>query len=167
MSTTPPPVPPPIGPPPPAASPWRWIGYAAVIVAALLVGAGIGTATTLYVTNDRSSDGYLVTVFLDDEITPAQRAAVESALAQAYPDDRVRAQSREQTLRSLRDDYAGALDVAAEQAEVAESFRVEIDAGALDCPALAPVLKLSGVRLVTVLQPATEHRANPLLLDCP
>jgi hypothetical protein len=82
------------------------------------------------------------------------------------PPERIRRQSRERTLESLREDYLKEFGAEA-TAGLGESFRVELPGSSIDCAALAPVGKMSGVRLVTVGQPADDSRPYALLLECP
>ncbi|MGN9913885.1 permease-like cell division protein FtsX [Phytohabitans sp. LJ34] len=153
--------------PPGRSAPWpRWVVYSLVVLAALVGGAVAGATVTLLVVEDRPEDLHVVTVFLDGGATAEQRTAVESALSRMYPPDRIRRQSREQTLETLREDYLK--DFGAEvKAELGESFRVELPGSSIDCPALAPVGKMPGVQLVAVGQPADDDRPYALLLECP
>lgn len=174
MSTMPPEspadAPPPAMPPGPPAGPSTprpsWVVYALVVVAALVGGAVIGATVTFLAVEDGPSDLHVVTVFLDGDATTEQREAVQSALSRMYPPERVQRQSREQTLESLREDYLKEFGDKV-KSELGESFRVELPGSSIDCPALAPVGKMPGVRLLTVGQPADDDRPYALLLECP
>jgi cell division protein FtsX len=162
----------PMPPESPAARPgsWpRWVGYAAVIVAAFLCGAVIATAVTLRVVDDRSQDRHIVTVFMNGTATAEQKAAVESALSRLYPTGSVRLEGGKRTLERLREqveDVDGTTG-AGESPEAPESFRVEVAGTSIDCGPLAPVAELTGVRLVTVGRPPAAGRPNALLWTCP
>lgn len=170
MSTMPSESPPPaVSPGPPAGRSTprpSWVVYALVVVVALVAGAVTGATVTFLAVDDGPSDLHVVTVFLDGEATTEQRAAVQSALSRVYPPERIQRQSREQTLESLREDYLKEFGDKV-RSELGESFRVELPGSAIDCPALAPVGKMTGVRLVTVGQPADDDRPYALLLECP
>ncbi|MGI5212724.1 permease-like cell division protein FtsX [Plantactinospora sp. CA-290183] len=173
--TVPPPtVPPPTVPPPAGAGrPGRWPSWivpvaVAVAVVAMLVGAATATGILVAQRVWQAGDRYVVTVFLADDVTAEQKRAVESALSARYPADRVRAEDPERTWQRLREEYADEPNLVpdAEPGNRPASLRVETTAKVFDCARVTPVTRMPGVRLVTVVRPATEDHPNLLFLAC-
>ncbi|MCW6003430.1 permease-like cell division protein FtsX [Micromonospora sp. CPCC 205371] len=144
----------------------RWLLYVAVVAGVFVSSAIAATTVTLLVADGEPRDRYVVTVYLKNEVTDADRTTLRSELSRLYPRDRVQLDSPERTAeryRELRGDESGSSD---ESIKV-ESFRVEIGGPSPDCAALAPVKQMAGVGLVTVVQPPGEGSTHALLLACP
>lgn len=137
----------------------------AVVLASLIGGAVSATAVTLLVVDDGARNRYIVTVFLADNVTAADQTAVASTLSRLYPKSRVELRGREQTVEYVRK-YFKDSDII-DGSEVGQSFHVDVVSTSIDCAALGPVKKMSGVRLVLVVQPPAEGRPHTLALQCP
>ncbi|MGI5152716.1 permease-like cell division protein FtsX [Plantactinospora sp. CA-294935] len=146
-----------------------WIVVAAVALAAMLVGAVAAAGSFLVLSLvGQPQDRYVVTVFLSTDVTAGQKGAVESALSARYRTEKVRLDSAEETSERYREQFQGTLDTTGgTPEEVSESFRVETTGEVFDCAVLAPVERMAGVDLITVVQPPAGDRRYGLLVDCP
>jgi cell division protein FtsX len=144
----------------------RWLLYVAVVVGAFVSGAVAATAVTLLAVDEGPRERYIVTVFLKDEVTTAEKTALQSALSRLYPTERVQLESREQTAERFREQYGNTFLGTGDPVYV-ESFRVEIGGPSIDCAALAPVKEMAGARFLTVVQPPAEGNPHTLVLECP
>ncbi|MGK5739295.1 permease-like cell division protein FtsX [Micromonospora sp. URMC 103] len=143
---------PPGAPESPAPRRRRWIPLVLVGVVAMLVGAGAATAVTLAVTRSEPHE-YAVNVYLEQDATPEQKAAIGSALDVLKPVER-RFETREQAwahYKELFKDHPEALAAGSLDA-MPESFRLRTRSRTFDCALLAPVRDLPSVDKIQVLQ---------------
>ncbi|MDQ7907498.1 permease-like cell division protein FtsX [Phytohabitans sp. ZYX-F-186] len=144
----------------------------AVVVAAMLCGAGAATAVTLLVVRDeqpQSTREYEVRVILDVDLPAEQKAAVESALSSRYPADTIGLETREEAYQRFKETYKDDPDLveSVRPESLPESFVVTTTVEAFDCAALSPVERMDGVEAIRVWQPAAAGRPCAVLLDCP
>ncbi|MCA2219413.1 permease-like cell division protein FtsX [Jidongwangia harbinensis] len=154
-----PPAPPgPPGPPaPPRPSRLWFVVTAAVTVLALAAGAA-GAVSVLLVSGWRKplDREYQVSVFLKDDITEAQRTAVQTELAKFPARDGVRFESRAEAFKRFEELWKDEQDKPQVEADdLPESFRLTVIATEFDCAPLRAVGALPGVnRPIVSMMPA-------------
>ncbi|MEU7800325.1 permease-like cell division protein FtsX [Micromonospora arborensis] len=127
---------------------------------AAIVGALVATAVTLAVTRTQPHE-YVVSVFLQQDATDEQKAAVESALDALEPVER-KFESREQAWENYRKLFKDRPDLLAAGSLEAmpESFRVTTKSRVFDCALLVDVRDLAVVDKIQVIQRPTEDEAG-------
>ncbi|MET7670447.1 permease-like cell division protein FtsX [Micromonospora luteifusca] len=127
---------------------------------AAIVGALAATAVTLAVTRTQPHE-YAVSVFLEEDATPEQKAAVESALDALDPVER-KFESREQAWENYRKLFKDRPDLlsAGSLEAMPESFRLKTKSRMFDCAPLVRVRELAAVDKIQVIQRPTEDEAG-------
>ncbi|MBM7489309.1 cell division transport system permease protein [Micromonospora luteifusca] len=150
----------PAAPAPPASRKGPWIPLVLVGGVAAIVGALVATAVTLAVTRTQPHE-YVVSVFLQQDATDEQNAAVESALDALEPVER-KFESREQAWENYRKLFKDRPDLLAAGTLEAmpESFRVTTKSRVFDCALLVDVRDLAVVDKIQVIQRPTKDEAG-------
>jgi cell division protein FtsX len=180
--TFPVPVPPPSttdGPPAPsgtAADPQgpdqdrparRWLALVSVAVVAALLGAAVATGViVLSGWRAEPSHRFSVLVFLNTDVTAAQRDAVRSRLTALHPVGGVQFEDRAQAWQKFQKnfkDLAPDLANSSRPESMPESFRLVLRARAFDCSVLAPVRALPGIDEIKVVQYPEKGRPGAMI----
>lgn len=144
----------------PEKSAWRSrFLLAAVAVFAALVGAAAATGVFLATgLPGRPAHRYAVNIFLEGDVTAAQRAAIEAALPAFQPNGKVRFETREEAWKRFQEMMKDRPDVLedARMESMPESFKLETEGPRFDCTGYAKVRHLPGVDQLQVIQ----QRAN-------
>lgn len=135
-----------------------------VAVVAMLVGAVAATTVVLVVVRSNQHQ-YAVNVFLSNEATAEQKAAIESALHGLDPVDGVRLEGREQAWQHFQEMFKDRPDMVAQVSADAmpESFRLTTEGREFDCTRLAPIRGLPGVEEIQVIQRPTGKKAGAVV----
>lgn len=171
ISVTPVPAQPPAPPgPPPAERPGRLIAVVAVV--ALLVGVGATVAVFLvpYVYHRLNPTEYTfeVSVWLNSDISAADRDAVRSGLAGIDTVDGVKYESREQAYERFKELFKDSPDLVESVTpdSLPESFYFMTKQAEFDCGILDPVADLPAVDDIAVTKVSIETSPPRTPVDC-
>ncbi|WP_245724961.1 permease-like cell division protein FtsX [Micromonospora citrea] len=130
----------------------------------MLVGALVATTVVLFVVRGDQHQ-YAVNVFLSNDATAEQKAAIESALHGLDPVEGIRFEGREQAWQQFRETFKDRPDMIAQVSADAmpESFRLTTEGREFDCTRLAPIRHLPGVDEIQVIQRPTDKKAGAVV----
>lgn len=135
-------------------APRRRRGLLLVVAAAAMLVAALAATAVVLVVNRGDQHQYAVNVFLTQDVTAEQKAAIESALHALQPVEAIRFETREQAWQHFKEmfrDSPGVIEQASADA-MPESFRLTTKGREFDCTRLTPIRRLSGVNEIQVLQ---------------
>lgn len=153
-------VPPPAPAAVAAARPSRsWLLLVAVAVLALVVGAGAATSVLLLTGWRKPVDReFLVTVFVDQDITAAQQAAVRAEMAKLPVRDGVRFESQDEAFAKFKEVWKDQPDriTGVRAGDLPASFQVTVVGAEFDCAPLRGIRALPGVEKPVVMMTPTK-----------
>lgn len=153
---------------PPPAPPRRrpWLLLAVVGLAGMLLGALVASGAFVVLGSfTQPKHSFDVTVFLDKDVSAAQKAAVESTLKGLDPPGGVRFETRAEAWRRIQKaykDYPSALAGVKEE-HMPETFHLVLPGRDFDCATIAPVWKLPGVDDITIVRARLKDHPGAII----
>jgi cell division transport system permease protein len=153
----------------PSKSAWRSrFPLLAVAVFSTLLGAAAATGVFLVAgLPGQPTHRYTVNIFLESEVTPPQKAAIEAAIPAFEPSGQVRFETREEAWRNFQDMAKDRPDVLREtkMEYMPESFNLETEGRLFDCTGYAKVRHMPGVDRLQVVQHLTNDYVATITCD--
>jgi hypothetical protein len=143
----------------------RCAGQSAAVV--ILAGAG-AAAYAISTRSDQESRRHFVTVLLDPEVTPEQRAAVEEELQGWDPAVGPEFKSSGDVASAAAEMYQDDPEAAEQAADIAlpATFIMTVESPVFDCGPVPALLELPGVQDI-MIDGSTEPGGRPRRIQCP
>ncbi|GIH02631.1 hypothetical protein Rhe02_06980 [Rhizocola hellebori] len=134
----------------------------------MLIGAA-GATAVLLVTGlpGQPVHHYTVSIYLEHDVTPDQKAAIEAALPAFKPTNAIRFETREEAFRHFQEmtkDYPD-LRQSTKAEDMPESFTLETKGRLFDCTGYAKVRHMPGVDQIQVVQQRVTDYGAKIICD--